>query len=741
MKIYRPSVIATAIMSTFCVAIQVQANDLILEEVVVTAQKRAQSMSDIGVTITAFGGDDIKELGFTKAQDIASQTPGLSTANATSSGTPIFAIRGVGLDDFNSNNTSGVGVYIDQVLAAYPVFLNGRLFDVERVEVLKGPQGTLYGKNTTGGAINYVSVKPSNEFEGYLTVGVSRWNARKVESAVSGALGDSVNSRLALFANRGDGWQKDIETGREFGETDSLAVRSLTTFQISDDTEILLNLHYTKDDAIPVSPQNLTIDTEFGLPAGTLGVVSGSPRSVRVGNLNVGREEEGYGASVDLNVDFESFTLTSITAIDTYERKVIDNYDGTAINTDDFTFSDEFDVYSQEFRLTSNAGDGFSWVAGLSYSYDKIDAQTTADVGALAGVILGDPSIVSSRTQSEYSQVSKSFGAFLHTETELTDVLTLTVGLRYSEDVREFDGQSVDLDGLTALFSGSSIPVPGLIVADLDDRETESNLSGKIGLDYALNEDWLFYSSVSNSYKAGVFYASPAGDASALSYIEPEEILAYELGFKGSMLNNTMQVNGAFYHYQYDGRQSQVNAISPSIPGLIFATLGNVEESEMSGGELEFRWLPVQGLDVRAGVSYIDSEVIKAPDTVRGLSLATPIEAGVDLAQAPQWSYSAVVRYEWPLFDLHRATAQAQYSWTDEQVSSLAGTNVQYGTIDALGLRFSLEPDDGSWQLSAWVANLENRNSNVYSFTSTEGGQVVYRQIPRNYGVEWTYSF
>lgn len=139
-----------------------------IEEVVVTAQKRAQSVNDIGVSASAFGGDDLKKLKVESAVDLGAHTPGLVTTNATSGGTPIFAIRGIGLDDFSPNNNSGVGVYTDEVFASAPALLGGQLFDIERVEVLKGPQGTLYGKNTTGGAINFISNKPTDEFEAYV---------------------------------------------------------------------------------------------------------------------------------------------------------------------------------------------------------------------------------------------------------------------------------------------------------------------------------------------------------------------------------------------------------------------------------------------------------------------------------------------------------------------------------------------------------------------------------------------
>lgn len=773
MIIINQTLIAMAVATTASFSVYAdKSSKNTIEEVIVTAQKRAQSVNDIGVTITTFGAGEIKELGFESAKDIAQNTPGLSSVNSTSGGTPIFAIRGVGLDDFNSNNTSGVGVYLDEVLAAYPVFLNGKLFDVERVEVLKGPQGTLYGKNTTGGAINFVSVKPSDEFEGYVTAGFSRWNTRKLEGAVNLKMSDSVNSRLAFTSTQGDGWQEDINTGKAFGEPDVLAIRSLTAIELSDGAELLLNLHYTKDDGTPLSPQNSSADLIFGTPQGTVGTTD-DPTEVNVGALGVSRDEEGIGASAILTVDFDAFTLTSISAFDKYSRHVVDNFDGQPLSTDDIVFKDKFDVFSQELRLTSNNNGAFHWVAGVGYSYEEVNANTTVivtdliapGITALPPFGFGIPiSVDAVSATANYQQDTTSFGAYLHTETDFSEDWKLTAGLRFSYDKRDIDTKTIDNEGWLATFqdlnadlaadffddglpNGSSPitftpPVGGQITGTLKDDQSDRNWSGKIGLDYTINEDWLLYSSIANSYKAGIYYGAPAGSQEAASFVEPEEVLAYELGFKGAMLDNTLQLNGSAYLYRYDDRQTAVTVFADSIKADV-GTLANIEESEINGAELELRWLPAKGLDVRAGVSYIDGKVTKSPGaTVRELPLSEPIPEGARLAQAPKWSYNIVGLYEWSPVDGYMASAMVNYSWTDEQYSSLGGDSEGiYGEVDSLRLRFSVRPDNGKWSISAWVDNLENQNANTFSFVNTDASHVVYYQQPRNYGVDISYNF
>lgn len=721
------------------------AADFAIEEIVVTAQKRAQSVNDIGVTVTTFDGDDITELGLDNPSAIAAFTPGLSTSDSTSTGMPIFAIRGIGLDDFNSNNTSGVGVYIDEVYAPYPVFLNGQLFDMERVEVLKGPQGTLYGKNSTGGAINYVSVRPTDEFEGYLKIGYSRWDTFTAEGAVSGAFSDGIRSRLSGKFAYGDEWQQDIVTLDKLGGTDKYSLRWLTDIDISDNVNLLLNLHYSKDDSEPLSPQNLTIDSVFGIPPGILGVVTGNPRDVQAGGFNVFRDEEGFGVSGILTIDFDAFTLTSITAYDRYTRDIGDNLDGTSAENADFTFDDEVEAFSQELRLTSNTDGRVSWVVGLTYSDDEVDAENTifltdffdGILNFFAGTPIG--TITSFRNLADSVQDTRSIGAYLHTETSVTDQLNLTLGLRYSNDKREFVGTSTDLDGWQAVIGGFSfVPIPGLVLASLDQSETDEEISWKVGLDYDLNEDWLLYASVATSYKAGVYYGSPVPDQAAWAYIPPEEVIAYEVGFKGSLVENTVQLNGAYYHYVYDDRQSLMTAINQF--GGIFVTLGNVPKSKIDGAELELRWLPIRGLDIRAAVSYIDARVTEGLTTVRGETLLAPIPDGQTLAQAPEWSFSAVGRYEWEVGEL-LAAAQLSYSWTDEQLGVLADTQANYGEIENLGLRLNVRSVDQNWNVAFWVENLQDNDKSTYAFTSIEGGRSILPQLPRNYGVELSYSF
>lgn len=698
-----------------------------LEEVIVTAQKRAQSVQDIGVTVSAFSGEQVEDMNLSSPKDLAAFTPGLSTTNATSGGTPIFAIRGIGLDDFNVNNNSGVGVYIDDVFASSPALLSGQLFDVERVEVLKGPQGTLYGKNTTGGAINFISVKPSDDFEAYVTAGLGNWNTRKLTAAVSGPLSDTVRGRIAIDSEKSDqGWQKDIDTNREFGRPDRFSVRGLLAFDINDRLSGLFNVHASQDKSIPESPQST--GGPFA-PAGfTIATNSEDPRDVRVGDLNVSRDESGLGSALTLNYEFDSLSLTSITSWDDYERKVTDNLDGDPFPTFDFFQDSEVSQYSQEFRLNSDTNEIFTWVAGLSVSKDEVKVRDASDTALPFGV---HPS--RALAKADYVQETESLGAFIHTETDLNEELHLSVGLRYSRDKRSFDGKSFDVDG-NILFGA-----PGAVVAELNDSRTESDFSYRVGLDYDISETTLVYVNVATGYKTGIFYGSPALAAEVWGYTKPEEVFSYELGIKTDLLENSLRLNAAVFHYDYDDRQSLL--LGQNDADIFIVTLDNIPESEIDGAEIEIEWLPLDGLDVRLGAAYLDAKVVTAPTTLRGLRLSTPVKAGDTLSQAPKLSANLALAYRWDLNDQLYVRMFASYSRSDEQVGALADPSGVYGPISDASARLSVADQDDTWEISLWSKNLGDSRDKTYSAANFYAGAQFYRQKPRSYGVDFTYKF
>ncbi|WGL15320.1 TonB-dependent receptor [Microbulbifer bruguierae] len=754
--------IAGAFLSALGITQSAFANQI--EEVAVTAHKREQSVNDIGVSANAFSGEMMQNLGIDSAVELGAHTPGLVTVNSTSGGTPVFAIRGIGLDDFSPNNSSGMGIYTDEVFASNPSFLAGQLFDIERVEVLKGPQGTLYGKNTTGGAINFISAKPTSEIEAFVDAGVGNFGSRELTGVVSGEISGEVLGRLSLNTSKADGWQKDPETGREFGSVDRAAGRGQILFPFAGNGEALAKVYFSSDKSTPVSPQVSGLGDAFGDASFDVLNSSDDATIVNVGDLNVRRDESGYGASLNLGYGLETVDFVSITAFDAYDRKVVDNYGGSSAAILDLYQDNDISQWSQEFRLVSNGESPVTWVAGVNVSQDTVKVRDVFDdsffvTDSVASTFVLDPEDVSVQgwdlLTAEYEQVTHSWGAYLHTETALNDTLNLIAGIRFSADERTFDGLSTNHDDIYS-FNDT--------IAELNDRSSEDAVTGKLGLDWQLHDDLLLYANVANSYKAGAYYGAAILDDVSWAYVEPEKVVSFEAGFKATLFDASLQLNGALFSLDYTDRQSLVTIIVDDFSNFLEfpvadTTLVNVPESKTTGFELDLHWLPTDNLTVMAGVAFLDSEVTKAPSTadMRGIAadpsvndnadgvnqlfvdaLAAPLPVGASLSQAPEWSYNSLVAYDLPLAD-YNLRLQTSYTYSDEMTAQLADDNALSGPVHSWDAEAALTDNGERWELSGWIKNIEDSSAETYAFSSF-AGRSYYRQAPTTFGISVRYN-
>ena len=377
-----------------------------LEEVIVTAQKREQDINDVGITVNAFTAAQLENYGVRSAEDLEALTPGMTITNSQPSGVPIYTIRGVGFAEFSTTASSTVGLYFDEVSIPYSVMSRGALFDMERIEVLKGPQGDLYGRKTTAGQINFITRKPTAEPEAGIKLGYSRFDVIEAEGFVSGPLTDSVQARLAAKTTQsaGDGWQKSLSrAGDTLGEKDDVAVRGLVNIDINDDASVLLNIHYFRDESEnlaatpfdgltlgfpgslnipPLSQTNLiyadgsptrvlpaTPGLEF-LPPVDITFSEDSPRAADWGeNYRPGRNNTLKGISAKLDWDFGNINVTSITAYDHFDRTEL--YDSSGVNFEDAYSENNTDVkvFTQELRISSSSIPKLYWLAGVLMSH------------------------------------------------------------------------------------------------------------------------------------------------------------------------------------------------------------------------------------------------------------------------------------------------------------------------------------------------------------------------------------
>ena len=718
-----------------------------LQEVVVTAQRRSESVQEIGVAVTAVSGAQAESLRIQQPLDLATLSPSLSTMNSQTDITPLFLLRGIGLDDFNNNNSSGVGTYLDGVFASFPGFLTEALYDVSRIEILKGPQGTLYGKNTAGGAVNIISAQPTDTPEGYVDVDFSRWYTTDVTAAVSGPLTDSINGRLAAtMTKQGEGYQTDIDTGQKFGKLDRGGARALFDIRLSDAATLHLNFHAVYDDSVPSSPSTPNVEALIPpQPFPTTGLMDSPPGGtwVRTGGLPLYRNEIGGGTVETLNVDFERFTLSSISAYDYFSDHSLDNYDGYPAADNNWTKNFQQWQWSQEFRLASHAGGLVDWIVGADYSqnwYRCRDALDWTFVYGLADFMTDSGKAI---TATNFIQRQRSAGLYAHAETHLSSRWTLVTGLRYSYDEASFDGVTLDPTGLlTFAANGFTGPViPNTVLAALDESRTNQNLSYRAGLDFHLTGKALLYASVATGYKAGIFYGQPAQVNVDWGYVLPERNLTTELGLKSRFFADSLQFDTAVFDSAIRDRQSSLSLwAGPVGTQPLIAGLGNVPESRIDGFESELDWRPVRGLQVHLAATWLHARVTETLTNDNGLALFTPVPVGQMLPDAPNFSGGYVVQYEHPAGRGLMMYAQADDHYVGDMHPYL-GDPTLMGNGHNLGARLGVRNPTHHWDTSLWVTNLTDTRPLTYAFAGSEGQRVSFYQKPRSIGVNFRYTF
>ena len=469
--------LAAAALTSPAQAVSGDSESVGLEEIVVTAQKRAQGANDVGITLNAFTGDQLADRGVATSEDLGLYTPGLTVNETAATGVPLYTIRGVGFQDYSTAASSTVGLYFDEVAMPYTVMSRGAVFDLERVEVLKGPQGTLYGRNTTGGQINYISKLPTEKFEGGVKASYSSFQTVDAEGYVSGPITNDMRGRLAFTTTQsGQGWQRSLTRNDTLGKKDVFAVRGLLQGDFGP-VNALLRAQYVKDKSD--NKANTAYDgrivglSEFALPyKGLLPyLVAGTappwystgdnraadwtnsytdPNGVTY-NLRPRRNNDLTSLSLKLNWNLsDDVALTSVTGYDKFKRQETNDWDGMPVNDSSNINTSDISVFSQELRV-SGQSKTLNWVGGLYYSTDKVDEFynyfMSESLFGLGSVEFGIPPFALSpilQLHTKYSQKTDSMAAFGHVEYNVTESFRLTGGLRYTDEKRRWSGCTFD---------------------------------------------------------------------------------------------------------------------------------------------------------------------------------------------------------------------------------------------------------------------------------------------------------
>lgn len=727
-----------------------------LEEMVVTAQKREESLQDVPVTITAFGQSQLQEAGFDSISDLTQMSPSLQFGNF---GPVTFVtMRGIGNENTTAGGDPGVAMHLDGVYMGRPVASLFSAFDTERVEILRGPQGTLYGRNATGGSINLITAKPGDEFGGEVDITYGDYDWLRVRGAINLPVSDVIKLRLVAFSEDRDGYtENSFPGGNEANDADDAGVRGHISIELADQASLLLSGSYitsggvvTKAELREPFPGSTTGQNISGPPAfafDPLGPASGIPalnnfinpqtRQVVVNDLTPfqvskdtkeSQDNEFTMFSATFEWDFDDLSFKSITgyAQTSYESRSDD--DQSELNLLELLLIEDSEQFSQELQLLSADDGPLQWIVGFYYFSEKASREALF-LGGRYDVFANQFGV---RAGYEFGGDvdSTSFAGFAQATYELTENLRLTGGLRYTEDEKE--GVNTGF-----LFAGEPYADP------LEDSWDE--VTYRLAVDWNLNDDLMLFSSYATGYKSGGINQTAAVSRGAENAIyQPETVDAYEAGIKATLLNGRMQLNSSLYRNEYDNLQFQV--FGQSGPEAF-----NAQGAVVQGVETELRAVLIDSLTVDASVGITDSEF--DDQIINGVQIG-----GNQVQRTPDLTYSLGISNDCEVGEKGSLKLRLEYAFTDEIYYTALNRNAGFAEAggsdladdyDNVNIRLFWFSSDDRWTVETFVTNLtdEEQEGNILrgpGFVDIAGGggpELVTYNPPRQWGMRLGYQF
>ncbi len=710
-----------------------------IEAITVTAQKRAQDTLDVGVNVAVVSAGDLQARRVGQVSDLSAFTPNVDIKENMPGILPVVTIRGVGLNDFSATNNPSAGVYVDEVYLSSLALMNFDLFDLERMEALKGPQGTLYGRNSTAGAINIVTARPTfGGVEGRIAGGYGDYKTAELEAMLNLPLSDTFALR---FAGKGvkqdEGFFYNRSLGRDIGRRDVRMGRLEARWAPSDTFEALVKLEIQKSRSEVGAPEFFGLVT----PPGATGITC--PGSAGCLDFLGYRDTDGdpfkgaWSVNPDYDVDQRALTarltadlgwatLTSVTGYLDFKRQWGADTDGGPYRQTDFIERDKIDQLSQELRL-AGATERSDWLVGVFASRDRV--KMTYD-GSLQDLF-------NTKTLTFTDQTAKSAALFGNVEWKLAPTLSAVAGLRYTWEQKANVGGDLDLVPNCPASFLSLVPCGAgpVTLAHVDAKISDRNWSWKLGLNWKPNPFTLVYGSVSQGVKSGGFFSGVATTSAQLKPYAPETLIDYEVGVKQRLSSLGLSWSGSLFYYDYSDVQTFIRDTSGGLP---IQRLGNVSEAKIYGADLDLTWSPdaLRGLDLVAGLGLLHSELGSFAAS------AGAVPKGNELPDAPKVSLNLAATYTVDLTDNLQGRLQVDGRYAGDMFKD--ALNDQLIATEAYWVwnaRASLM-SGADWEVAVWGKNLADERYVTQGVNNLPlgFGFRVYG-APRTFGVSFSKAF
>lgn len=722
-----------------------------LEVIEVTSQHRTQSIQEVPLTVSALNGEELAKADINDAADIALSVPGFAYSEFAP-GQALLSMRGINSADDGAGIDNSVGVFLDGVYIGRGASVNFDMFDLERIEVLKGPQGTLFGRNSIGGVISVITKKPTDDVTAKLSATVGNEGILRYAGYISGPISEQISGKFSYSHRKHDGFVKNVVLGTELLDEDSTSMRGQLVYY-TDNGEWTLSGDYMEDDRADMGRTPIANNAPVIDIAAANGV-TGSHQNASPYDGYALREAAGISLTGDFR--FDSGTFTTITA----KRSAQSDWEmaaiGAGLGAINFPWDELVDeihedikTFSQEFRWVSNVGDKFNYTLGAFYFTEdttRSEEFWTTKAGLYEGMRLIDVGN-QERVGNEFTlsdNASTSYALYGQGNYEITKQTTLTIGARYTKDKKEYLAAAVDCGSELAGTPYDSIACsPGIvgsvnIVAESFEVSTEeswSDFSPMASLQYKVDSNKMVFGTISRGFKSGGFGGSQGIATAATLPVDPETATNFELGFKGDLFDNTLRLNTTLFKTDY--KDLQVVRFGP-VAGSEFGTFitANLGTADIQGLELDFQWLASDNLSFTGSYAYLDSEVNDLLiETSRGIADVS----GKPLTAAPENSYNLVANYRYPA-QIGEIDFRVSYSYVDEQSRDYLDERVIISKQELIDLRVGWTSQDDKLDLAFWVKNLADKEYIAHSYVIGPGVIGVWG-APRTIGVTATYSF